>query len=243
MGLLFCASHTHSFCPRSVASCFMLDPPFCPAFVLFFASSLPSTFFGPVLRLLFVKLTSVGRSRITDGLKGRVWRKDVHEDNGAQLFRQISLSWFFQKQFCTNKWLKRKMYNYLGNHNILLFWPSKYLNIQKIIKVKEGWVRGNSEWHMGSTNIPLCRPTTNHAHLLRKMNIIDKYPFNCYLLDTGPWHDRNKEVNIIEKHPSGSMLELEILFSCWCSSGEALVLRIILSWKKRLSQKSQYQVS
>lgn len=89
MGLLFCVSHTHSFCPRSVASCFMLDPPFCSVFV----PLCPPPFSREFCALsLFVKLTSVGRSRITDGLKGRVWRKDVHGDNRAQLyelFRQI----------------------------------------------------------------------------------------------------------------------------------------------------------
>ena len=87
MGLLFCVSHTHSFCRSLVASCFMPDPTFCPIF----CPGLPSTFFQRVLRPLFVKLTSVGRSRITDGLKGRVWRKDVHKNKeGLENETQIS---------------------------------------------------------------------------------------------------------------------------------------------------------
>ena len=72
---------THTlFLPQPRSQLFYARSHFLPLFCPIFCPGLPSTFFQRVLRPLFVKLTSVGRSRITDGLKGRVWRKDVHKN-------------------------------------------------------------------------------------------------------------------------------------------------------------------
>ena len=83
---------THTlFLPQPRSQLFYARSYFLPLFCPIFCPGLPSTFFQRVLRPLFVRLTSVGRSRITDGLKGRVWRKDVHKNkDGLEKETRIS---------------------------------------------------------------------------------------------------------------------------------------------------------
>ena len=80
MGLLFCVSHTHSFCCSLVASCFMLDPTFCPSFALFFAPVCPPPFSYEFCALFLSSSLLWGEA----GLQ-MAWK----EESGEKMFTKI----------------------------------------------------------------------------------------------------------------------------------------------------------
>ena len=80
MGLLFCVSHTQSFCRSLVASCFMLDPTFCPSFALFFAPVCPPPFSNEFCALFLSSSLLWGEA----GLQ-MAWK----EESGEKMFTKI----------------------------------------------------------------------------------------------------------------------------------------------------------